>query len=344
VASLLDPSFALTLGAQQWTNQALAVELELAAAPMVDVLSVRFPSAAPLSSSAGDPAALTLASGEQEATVFTGVIEAIRRTESEIRVTALNAGGALARFRPAATYAQTTAGSVVRALCAEAGVETADIEDGVALAFYVADPARSALEHIGRVCAWSGSMAQITAENRAEAVIVNAAEPQTAWRYGREILSISKSLSPAGIGAFTVAGESGAGDTAAPEALRMTTDFFRGNRPRGPSADSRWRSEPALRTAQAAARAGAARQRIYTSSRERGTVRTFLQPGLRPGTIVQIQDLPEGLAGGPVWIYHVHHRLHRGGAVTQAQFFRGGDRFDPMALLGSLAEAVGGLF
>jgi hypothetical protein len=343
MTSLLVPGYTLTLGTQRWTSQALAIDLELAAAPMVDVLTVRFPSAAPLASAAGDPAALAIDSGERAADVFTGVVESVRRTPAETVVTALDAGGALARLRPAVTFEQISAGNLVRELCAEAGVETGDIEDGQALAFYVADPGRSALDHIARVCAWSGAMAKVTADNRLEAPVVNATEPDLALRYGRELLAISQAVHPRHVAGFTVAGESGAGDPAAPEALRLTTDFFAGRRPPGPAGDQRWRSEPALRTAEAAGRATAATQRRYTASRERGSLRAFVLPALRPGTIVQVQDLPAGIAGGPLCIHHVRHRLRGDGAVTEAWFVKGGDAFDPLALLGSLAGAVGGL-
>ena len=339
MASLLQPSYTLTLGSQQWTNQALAIEVELGAAPLVDTVAIRFPAGAPLSSAEGDPAVLSLGNGEATADVFTGTIDSVQRSAREIRVTALNGGGILARFRPATTYEQITAGNLVRSLCDDAGVETGDIDDGVALTFYAADPGRSALNHIERVCSWGGSMVRFSSDNKLEAPVINATVAESALRYGREILSIENVRQPAHTRQFTVAGESGVGDTAAPEAFRMTTDFFAGNAPDPPSIERRWRSEPALRTAQTAARAGAATERIYNSSRERGRFHAFLLPALRPGGVLEIQDLPDGLQKGPIWLYRIRHRVRHDGAVTTAYFCKGGESFDSSALLGASGGA-----
>jgi hypothetical protein len=143
--------------------------------------------------------------------------------------------------------------------------------------------------------------------------------------------------------AFIVAGEAGAGDASAPEVLRPSTDFFAGNRPDGPGPGKRWSFAPALRTITAAGTAGAALMRQYGSGREIGRFQAFLQPQVRCGTVLEIQDLPEGLPGGPVWVTRVMHRLGQESAATTVHFRRGGDSFDPGALLGSLAGAIGGV-
>jgi hypothetical protein len=340
MVSVLQPTYSVTFGNQQWTEQALHVEARLGAAPQLDSLTVRFPSTAPLSASVGDPAEITLNSGEKESKVFTGTIASVRRSFDQIRVHALNAGGVLARYRPAATYEKVTAATIIRNLAGDAGADTGSIDEGVQLAFYVADPSRTALEHLARVAAWSGALARVSEENKIETVVVNATQPEIALRYGRELLSLHHSVQAAPVESFVVAGESGAGSTSAPEAMRLKTDFFAGNRPDGPSLGNVWRWEPALRTAQAAATAGAARQRLYTSQRERGVFTAFLLPHLRPGTIIEIQDMPEGLPAGPLWIGSVQHRVGPSGAFTRAQFQKGGDSFDPLALLGSLAGAL----
>jgi hypothetical protein len=343
MTSLLQPTYSLTLGSQAWTAQALSIEVRLEAAPLLDVLRVRLPASAPLAAAVGDPALLTLDSGEKSGDIFAGTVDSIRRGFDDITVTALDAGGALARFRPATTFEQVTAGTVVRNLCGEVGVDLGEIADGVALAFYVADPARTALEHVARVCAWSGALARVTVDGKLETLVINATQPDVAFKFGRELLGLCQGDTSAGVEAFVVAGESGAGAPSAPESLRPTTDFFAGNRPDGPGAKSRWRFEPALRTAQAAGTAGAAWQRLYTSSRKRGAMEAFLQPDLRVGTVFEIQELPEGLAQGPFWAASVCHRIAPEGCVTRVRFVQGGDSFDPLALLGSLAGAIGGL-
>jgi hypothetical protein len=337
MTSLLQPGYTLTLGSQEWTQQAMCVEVSLGAAPSVGVLRATLPASAPLSASVGDPAKLKLDNGESEADVFAGAVDSIRRGFDCVTVTALDAAGALARFRPALTFEQVTAGTVVRDLCGEVGVDVGDVDDGVSLAFYVADPSRTALEHAARVCGWGGALARVTPDGKFETLVVNATQPELALKFGRDLLCLRQGETGDGVESFVVSGESGAGSTSAPEALRPSTDFFAGSRPDGPGSKSRWRFEPALRTAQAAGTAGAALQRVYTSSRKRGVFESLLRPDMRVGSVFEVQELPEGLAKGPFCASRVRHRLAPEGCVTRVSFLQGGDSFDPLALLGSLA-------
>jgi hypothetical protein len=344
MTSLILPAYTLDLGSQRFTEQAIEITATLALAPVVDCMTVTFPASLSISAAPGDPAVLTLDNGEKNAPVFTGTIEAIHRSFGMTHVRALNAGGLLARVRAAVTYEQATAGDVVKGLCDEAGVTAAGVEDGVDLAWYAADPGRNAYEHIARVCDWSGAIARITTDDELETLVLDASSAGVALKFGRELLTLDHAARAAGIEGFVVAGESGAGSTSVPEALKPVTDFFGGSRPDGPSAKARWASEPALRTAKAAASAGASRQRNYGASRARGHFNAFLQPDLRPGTVVEIQALPAGFPTDLIWLRRVRHAVSPRGAVTRADFCRGGDAFDPMALLGSLAGAIGGAF
>jgi len=344
MTSLILPTYALTLGNEQFTEQAVELRVALELAPVPDSVTVVFPAHVKLSASPGDAARLTLGNGESDEPVFTGTIAAIDRSFDAVRVRALDAGGILSTFRPAATYEQTTAGEVAKSLCADCGVDTGDVDDGVDLAFYAADPSRTAYEHIARVAEWSGAIARVSADDALEMIVLNATTAELALRYGRELLAITQESRPSAIESFVVAGESGAGSASVPEALRPTTDFFAGNRPDAPARTARLASAPALRTAAAAASAGAARQRAYAAARFRGAFDAFLLPKLRPGTIVEMQDLPDGLAADLIWLRRVVHVIRRDGAVTRAGFARGGDAFDPMALLGSLAGALSAAF
>ena len=245
---------------------------------------------------------------------------------------ALDAGGVLAAYRPAATYEQATVGTLIKTLCADVGVATGDVEDGPTLVYYAADPTRTALEHVARLSAWAGALARVTADDELDASIVAGTEPELALRFGRELIAVDGLEASAPITTFVVAGEG--------EAL-PTTDFFSGNRPDGPSAGVAWEFEPALRTASAAQTAGAARTRTYASARKRGTIEAFLLPTLRPGAVLEIQDLPDGLGNGPFWLDRVTHDLSPLGARTTARLRQGGETFDPLALLGSLAGALG---
>jgi hypothetical protein len=337
--TLLAPGYELVLGSQKWTTQALAVELELHAAPLLNVLRVRLPAVAAPSTALGDVATLSIDSGESSQGLFSGRVASIRRSFSEVVVRACDAGGTLSKFRPAATYEQASAATVVRSLCGDAGVDVDRLEDGVTFTYYAADPDRTALDHVARVCALSGALARVTAEGKVESLVVNPAQAEVALKYGRDVFDFERGELDAPIRGFVVAGESGAGSAAAPEAARPTTDFFAGQRPTGPDRENLWQWQPALRTAQAAQRAGSARGQRYQSSRRPGRFAALIQPSLRPGSIVEVQELPDELNPGRVFLRSVRHRLSPREASTSARFCEG-QSVDPTALLGSL----GGLF
>ena len=341
--SLITPTCALRTGSQEWTSQVLSCRVSLCLAPRVDTASFVLPAAAALKADPGDEVSLTLDSGEHASDVFAGQIDRIRRTPSVTVIHAIDAGGVLARTRPAVTFEHITAGDLVKRLCSEAGVDAGDVEDGVSLAYYVADPNATAWQHVARVAGWSGAIVTVSGDNRVTASIVDAEQAEAALRYGREILDCSFESEHSYVDTFATAGESGVGDTAAANALRLTTDFFAGNRPDGPGPKASWRSQPALRTAEAAATAAAARQRLYVSTREAGRLTAFLQPHLRPGSVIEIQDLPAGMPTEPLWVRSVEHALSADGAVTRTTFAKGGDSFDPLALLGSAAAALASL-
>jgi hypothetical protein len=342
MTSLMAPSYTLTIGSKRFSSQAIEIVVSLEMAPIVDSLTVHFPASLANPAAPGDRVELSIGDGIGETAVFAGTVDAVRHGAEQTRVRALNAGGTLSRFRPAATYEKVTAGEVVRNLCGDGGADAGDVAAGVALAFYAADPSRNAYEHIARVAAWSGAMVRVTGDDRVEMRVVKAAAAEAALRFGRELVSIDLETRASGVDTFVVAGESGAGSTAAPEALRPTTDFFGGNRPDGPSAASRWTAAPALRTARGAATARAANRRVYGASRLRGSLTAILKPELRPGLAISVRELPEGMPGDVLWLRRVRHTIGGQGALTRAEFSRGGDAFSASGLLGSAAASFGG--
>jgi hypothetical protein len=61
------------------------------------------------------------------------------------------------------------------------------------------------------------------------------------------------------------------------------------------------------------------------------------QPAIRPGTVLELRDLPDGLETGPWVADRVDHRFSSQGATTRARLSQGGDSFDPTAFAGGLA-------
>jgi hypothetical protein len=336
---MLKPAYSVRMGSQEWTEQLIDIRVTLGTAPSVDGATVVLPAAPAFKAKAGDGATISLNSGEQNDVVFAGIINRVRRTPATIVVSIVNAGGVMARVRLAVTFEQITAGKLVRELCTEAGVDPGDIEDGVSLPFYVADPERTGWQHASRVAAWSGAVVTVSSENKVDATVIDASQAEFALRYGRELLSYAFDTADSYLDTFATAGESGVGDAADENAHRATADFFAGHRPSGPGPGSSWRSFPALRTAESAATAAAARKRLYDATRDVGLLTAFLQPQLRPGAVIEVQDLPD-LPVQPYWVRRVEHALSASGAITRVQCARGGDAFDPAALLGSLGSLL----
>lgn len=299
MTSLLTPAYTVRTGSQEWTKQVLYVRVSLEAGPRIDTVSIIFPAFAPLDAAPGDDVVLSLDSGQQDDTVFTGIVDRIRRTPSVTIVNAINAGGVLARTRPSVTFEHITGGGVVRQLCSEAAVDPGDIDAGVSLPYYVADPDRTAWQHITRLAAWGGAIVTVSSDNAVNAVVVDAQQADLALRYGREILDFSFDEDASHIGTFSIARETGVGN--------------------------------------------AADARLYTSTGACGRVNAFLQPKIRPGSIIELHDMPSGIPQQPLWVGRVEHALSADGATTRIDVAWGGQSFDPTALLGSLGGAIGAL-
>jgi hypothetical protein len=343
MTSQLSPGYTLTLGSQQWTEQVLRISAIFELAPRVDTLQIWLPIAAPMNAAQGDAVELKINSGEKEEIVFTGEIDSIKRDFETLRVSCLNAGGVLSRYRPAETYENVGASTVIKNLLSAQSIDAGALENGPDLAFYVADPTRTAWEHIARVSGWGGAVARVGSDNSVIANVIDASQAEFALLYGREISALHVTQQTQATDAFVVAGEAGAGDVSSPDIVRATTDFFAGNRPDGPALGKRWQFEPALRTTKAAATAGAALQRQYGASLDAGYFQAFLLPHVRCGSVIEIQKLPDNLISAPIWVERVQHEINSHFATTRVHFRRGGDAFDPTALLGSLAGALGGL-
>ena len=292
------PAYELTIGTQRWTTQALELDVRLYCAPVPDALVARFPAGAALDASPGDDVKLRLDGGDGAADVFSGDLDGTERLLDVTAAYAINAGGLLARSRPAVTVEQATSATVIRALCDEAGADVGSLDDGVQLAYYAADPTRTAWEHVARVAGWAGAVARVDPDGKVGSLVVQSGAADVALRYGRDVLALERLDVRRGVDTFVVAGETGVGAADDADALRPVTDFFAGNRPDGPGGGSAWTFEPALRTTGAARKAGDARAARYGAAGHRWRLDALLQPTLRPGSVLEMTRLPDGFPSG----------------------------------------------
>jgi hypothetical protein len=321
---VLVPSYELTVGSRRWTQHLLSIDVQLAAAPVPDLVVARFPPAANVTAAHGDDLVLRIDGGDGSEDVFTGTVGRIAHTFEDVVVSGSDAGGDLARSRPAVTFEKATAATVIRALCSDAGAEAGQLDDGVQLAYYAADPTRHAYEHVARLASWSGAIARVDADGRVSSLVVQASSADVALRYGRDVVALEAVATARPIETFVIAGESGAGASDDPDALRPSTDFFGSDRPDGPGPTARWAFEPALRTTSAARDAREAWSKRYLSNAAIWRLTALVQPALRPGLVIEIADLPDRFQGGKFVVQHVRHQISPTRARTVARLAAAG--------------------
>lgn len=324
-------------GNKRYESHVSALSVDLGLLPGVNSVTARLPRAVPVDAAPGDPADLTLDNGEEEALVLTGLTRSIARDLAETKVTAVDAGAALAATRPAASFSAMTTGDIIGGLVGEAGADMGRSSlDGERLESYVATQGRTGAEHVARLALYGGGIAMVDADGSLSAISYPEPPASRALRFGREILAYQ--AADTAPGASTVPIGSGAGPAGGPDALMLSAEAISGGAP-DPSATVRWRPEAALRSQGAQRAASAAADSAHGASGQKLTATCWLLPALRPGELVEVQDLPGGISGGPWLVTHVQHRIGPMGATT---------RFDAVSgegggVLAGLLGALGGL-
>lgn len=342
----LAPACSFVLGNLKYDTHASEISVTLGTLPCVNRFQVRLPAKARFDAAPGDPATLELDGGEGSARVITGEIAAVRRSVLRTDVVGADGGARLSALRSAATYEKQTTKNIIRSLAEDAGVEVGSLAVDLTLATYVAHQHRTGAEHIAYLAALEGAAAQMDGEGRLEVAAPPEGPADTALLYGREIIDVvSREQAPPAARHYAI-GNGPAGSASAVDALRLSAKPL----PEGadkPGAAAVWEPYPVLRTPSDAQKAGEALDAERAARSQRLTCRCFLLPKLRPGMVVEIQELPNGLSSGPWRLTRVRHQLHPesgGGTVFEACSAAGGLTGGLTGgLLGSLASAVGGL-
>jgi prophage tail gpP-like protein len=334
----LAPIASVDLGSFRYATHAANVTVSLGLLPAVSSFRVRLPAGTPVDAKPGDPAVLRMDGGEGEETVLTGTVHAVRRLLDGTVVTGGDASAALAALRSGSTFERMSAADVIQSLSAEAGVDVQASVD-LRLAAYVAGQQRTAAEHVAYLAGLGGAIAFTTGDG-ALSVIPRPDEAEVALLYGREIREYRETdREPGPMRAAIGAGPAGTPD--APDALKHTLTGLPGDAPEaGP--DAVRQGVGLLRTPSAATSATEALTKAAAAESVRFRASCFLLPALRPGTVIQVQELPSPLTGGPWLIERVVHRLDRNsGGRTVLE----GTTASPPSegLLGALAGAIGGL-
>jgi hypothetical protein len=337
----LVPAASFILGNFRYDSHAAAIAAPLALLPGVNSFRVMLPASAQLDAEPGEDASLTLDGGEGAETVLTGKISSIRRGFQTAEVVVVDGASQLAAFRPAATYEKQAAKEVIRGLASEASIDIGNIDLDVQLAAYVAHQRRTAAEHIAYLATLAGAVARFEPDGKLT-VTAPSDTAEMALLYGREISAARVCRRPPPAVQRFAIGNGPAGSANAPDALRHTTSRLPGDAA-APGASVVWDVNHVLRVPSAAVSASSAATTRFARKATTITADCFLLPKLRPGMVIEIQELPNGLSGGPWMLTRVEHRLSptAGGATIFAGISAGEAGLG--GALGALAGSVGGL-
>jgi hypothetical protein len=105
-----------------------------------------------------------------------------------------------------------------------------------------------------------------------------------------------------------------------------------------------WTAALALRTPAAASTALRAAEAAAAGAASRLRAHCFLLPALRPGSVVQVQGLPDGVPAGPWLVLRAVHRLTAtDGGSTAFEGVAAGTAGTAGGLLAAAAELAGSL-
>lgn len=335
----LMPSATVTLGNLRYDVQISHVIADFGILPAVNTVRISLPPNVEVSAAAGDPASLELEGGEGAETMMTGVVHAFSKGLMTTEVQVVDASAKLNRLRPNATYERQSAQNVVRALAGAAGVSIGTLRLDLPLAAYVAHQRRTAAEHIADLARLGGAIASISSDGALNLLPQGNDLPTMALRYGRELLHYEVREQPGPASQPVRIGQGPAGSADAPDALRPTLEALPGNAPvAGP--DAVRQSVAILRTPNTAQTASQAAAIATAAQAQRVFATCFLVPQLRPGIVLEIQDLPHNLGSGPWLLTRVVHRLNpqTGGSTTWEGISARGSN-----LLGSQLGALTGI-
>jgi hypothetical protein len=342
----IQPTATIRLGNLQYTQQAISVSATLATLPALNSFTVTLPAGLRLEAQPDDAGVLEMDSGDAAgagaATIITGKVRSIRRALRTVAVTVGDAGAELARLRPGATYEKQNAQEVIRALAGEASVAVDGLDIDLPLASYTAHQGRTAAELVSSLARLGGCLASVNSSGQLSVAAWPEGQPEQALKYGREILEYDLREVPGPAARHLMIGQGTAGSTSSPDALRPSLTHLPEDAP-PPGASAIWTAVGALRVPAAAATASAGANAVAGSYAKQVRARSFLLPGLRPGMVIQVQDLPDGLSGGPWIVLRVRHQLrpHQGGVTTfEGVSGAGGGLAGPLA---SALSAAGGL-
>jgi hypothetical protein len=325
----------VTLERLQYTVQIRSVHVELALLPGTNRADVLIAAGVDVEATPGADATVELAGGDGAATVITGTVDSVERHSGGTLVSITDGGAALATIRPNETYNGMLATQIIMQLAQAAGVETGLVVATTQTAAYVADPRRTGAHHVAALAERAGGVAAFDGDGRLNVLPWPIGLPTAAMRRDREFTSIAASAHRPQHEVALV-GSGGSGAALSPDAWVMSTDAITGADDPDPARS--WRADAVLRTATDVDLANESLTSRRAAATRRLRAECWLQPGRRPGDVVQIQQADHPDEEGPWLIVRILHDL---GWDRSRSVLSGVTAGETSSLLGALAGAVG---
>jgi hypothetical protein len=340
----LKPAGILILGNLKYDTHLVDVTVQLALLPGVNTVRATLPAGVRLDAKPDDEASLQLDGGEGSEKVLTGKLRSLRRGFQQVEAVLSDGGADLSELRPRNTYRQKNGKDVIRALASDAGAGTGPLDIDLPLPVYAASQSRTAAEHIAYLAELGGAIAFMDADGALNVPLRPGSQADAALKYGREFIAYESFESSPPKAKRVAIGSGPAGSPDAPNAMGNSSDKLPGDAPdAGPQAF--WRAEPLLRTPAAAKTATDAANVSAVAAATTLRAQCFLLPKLRPGMVIEVQDLPDGPNAGPWLLTRVTHRMQPGlgGQTILEGVSAGAAEGGAGGLLAAIGAAVGGL-
>jgi len=260
--------------------------------------------------SAAPGAALTVALGTEgnDDDVFAGEVTGVHRTPRAVRIDALSKTIALSRLRKSRTYLDQTVADIFNDLASSVGVE--DVMADLKLSAYSIDDRRTVWAHILELAMLAGAEATVSAAGALRFVPIGSGAASHTFRHGTTLLRWDvQTVPPPKVPKVVASGA--ASEQGADRWHWLNHD------PVGEGAEHSW-LVGAFHTRDAADALAETLTQAAKRAEVRGSIRVVGEPTLRPGDVVELENLPGG-ASRSFRIPTLRHTLDpRSGFVTEA--------------------------
>ncbi|GAA1733623.1 hypothetical protein GCM10009809_31250 [Isoptericola hypogeus] len=320
---MLRPAYRITIGdhvvdttAEPRASTAVELHVRLDLDTPVDSVTLVQGQVGGLRAEPGDDVAVELGYADGDAglvRVLTGAVVAVEPGLRTERVVGHSTADALTRTSVDKTFEDGSAGDVVRALAAEAGLDVERVSDGPQLPAYVVDSRRSAARHVRELARLAGFDTYVTPDGGL--VFEAPAGTRTAHvlTYGEHVLGAEQCRERPRAATVLTYGESPGASKGDESWAWLTKDFetYRGSA--GSGTPVLLVEQAALRTAAAAGTAARAIADVLTASAVGVRVRLQGRPQVRLGDLVELERFPERAGvdrlDGTYQVRAVEHRL-----------------------------------